>query len=179
MGMQVVQQILHEMAVAGRTRRAGPTIPEEASAQTPAATPAARSGKAATPYTTAAVTHTTTTTTTPAVSATTATTTTRRTRHAQATTTITTTTEGRYSTSSPLSSSSRACTGTSRSSSCLGSERRSADSSRGVPVRPMPLRCSSPSSPLPSSPSSLWTETAAENRKAVCWADELDGVLAT
>ena len=48
-GMQVVQQILHEMAVAGRTRRAGPTIPEEASAQTPAATPAARSGKAATP----------------------------------------------------------------------------------------------------------------------------------
>ena len=36
-GMQVVQQILHEMAVAGRTRRAGPTIPEEASAQTPAA----------------------------------------------------------------------------------------------------------------------------------------------
>ena len=50
-GMQVVQQILHEMAVAGRTRKAGPTIPEEALGQTPAATPADRvdRGMAATP----------------------------------------------------------------------------------------------------------------------------------
>ena len=62
-GMQVVQQILHEIAVAGRTKRAGPTIPEEATTQAPAATPAAQSGKAATP-------DTTTTTTTPAASAT-------------------------------------------------------------------------------------------------------------
>ena len=50
-GMQVVQQILHEMAVAGRTRKAGPTIPEEALGQTSAATPADRvdRGMAATP----------------------------------------------------------------------------------------------------------------------------------
>ena len=40
-GMQVVQQILHETAVAGRTRRAGPTLPEEATTQAPAATSAA------------------------------------------------------------------------------------------------------------------------------------------
>ena len=65
MGMQVVRQILHEMAVAGGTRRAGPAIPEEASGQTPAATPAARSGTAATPDVTAAVKHMTTMTTPP------------------------------------------------------------------------------------------------------------------
>ena len=64
-GMQVVQQILYEMAVAGRTRKAGPTPPEEALGQTPAATPADRvdRGMAATPGTTddaAAAEHPTT-----------------------------------------------------------------------------------------------------------------------
>ena len=53
-GMRVVQQILHEMAVAGRTRRAGPTIQEETTTQAPSEPPAARfdRGKAATPQTT-------------------------------------------------------------------------------------------------------------------------------
>ena len=74
MGMQVLQQILHHMAIAGRTRRAGPAIPEEASAQTPAATLAARSGRTAPPDVTAAVGHTTATTI-PAASTTTITTT--------------------------------------------------------------------------------------------------------
>ena len=74
MGMQVLQQILHHMAIAGRTRSAGPAIPEEASAQTPAATLAARSGRTAPPDVTAAVGHTTATTI-PAASTTTITTT--------------------------------------------------------------------------------------------------------